>query len=53
MTVILYGNLSDNAARNEVELLTRELRRAWLALGLQVVSEIDDLAKGERRLRVR
>lgn len=53
MTVILYGNLSDNATRNEIEAITRELRREWAALGLWVVSEVDDEAKGERRIKVR
>lgn len=53
MTIILYGNLTDNTARNEIEAITRELRRAWAALGLWVVSEVDDEAKGERRIKVR
>lgn len=47
MTVILYGDLADNATRNEIELLTRELRQVWAAVGAVVLSEIDS-EKGRR-----
>lgn len=50
MTIILFGDLSDNQQRNEIELLTRELRRAWARDGYQVVSEID--GEKERRIKV-